>query len=343
MYGLTTVVEREVGTAENPKVLTIVEIPICDKLLTVHMIRAAHLPEDKNSVLEVKLGQEELFCLRGEGYTGVGRLYLQPEPLIAVCNLVSDNKTLKDVILNVLPLKDLLASTFIDLPGGIKKRIGMRSAELLYDLKMELSRTLRQKCELSQIENIIQARRLQARQVQAEFERQENERLHQERIKRIEAINSRQRIDAYGPTGKHYNGLPVLANEVQSVRSGTHVIITDADGHPLEYFYLAKKHQGGRMEMKGNTSELSLTKPAKPTESRLAALQELFFDLPLMGLSTVMHYEGGQGIVEKLIAKGINSGTCVAIGNQTSAGEFEIHCLKDGGSTTIGHFKPLDV
>lgn len=218
----------------------------------------------------------------------------------------------------------------------------MRSAEKLYDLKMELSRRLRQTCELSPIENIILAQRTAAQKALAEFEKAENERLQFERTKRINEINARRRLDAYGPTGKPYSGLPVLAHEVVSVRSGTHVIVVDDKGQPLEYFYLAKKHHGGHMDQKGHTTELSLTKPAKPVEPRLTALQELIFSVPDLGIISVLHYEGGTGIIEKLLAKGINSGTCVAIGNQTATGELAIHCLKDGTSTAIGHFKPLN-
>lgn len=311
------------------------------KEITIDFLRSLKAP--KNGIFlpaNVREGEKFLWSFDSEkktGFWGLAMLHEGEEGLFIL--LLKDEQLFK-----VIPIVDLLHSTFIKV-GDTIKRIGGRDEFALLDLKIALSKELKIEMIFTpEDKKLLAARRKDIDEVK-EDERQKK---LAEKVARLKKIMSRPTITVYDSAGKQLYGTPVVGDEWKMLEARTPIVLVESyvngrAGNPLEAFFV-KKAAGKAPEKLGTKIELSWKKPVTSTANHVVteAVEVRLHMKGHGGERTLLHLT--KEALATLAATGVNGGIMVAVGNPTADGRLAVVRLVEAGKVEhVGHYRPVEV
>ena len=162
----------------------------------------------------------------------------------------------------------------------------------------------------------------------------------QAKAQRIAEIIGREKITAYPDDGKPRYGIPVIGEEEWAILpDNTAVVVVNnlEEKIPAEAFFV-KKSLGGRIS-KGSLKKVSAKKPTllAKSESEVAVIEALGMIQVVIDSQVRQVLNFSKENFNRLRAKGLNSGTMVAIGEPRN-GKFTIVQVRGNECLTVGEF-----
>ncbi len=244
-----------------------------------------------------------------------------------------------DVVFTVLRVNDFAHSVTAKFAGKVIT-VGGSSLEDLLDIKIAVAAGLALDYWYSPEEGEILRKRSQAAREAAKAKQSELENANDEtRLRRaqfMEGVLARKTVEAWSEEGKHFFGIPVTTDaEWLCLPNGKYVIMTNADGKPVEAFIVGKQNSKVKKVNATPVSE-STPKQKESTHDIPEALDQR--NVTLRNETRQILVFEDTSAIKQLQTAGLNSGTWVGVLPKGSE-ILTVYAVTKGGYNTVGQLK----
>lgn len=276
---------------------------------------------------------KKLWNFKEENFNGLGKL-LEFENEYFV--YLEDRE---QTIHRIIPISDLTKIQKIKLGEKIFN-LGGTSPENLLKMKVRVAGHIGRNYTLTAEEKTLLQEMEKLRQAEILRKQEEINLKEQAKAQRIAEIIGREKITAYPDDGKPRYGIPVIGEEEWAILpDNTAVVVVNnlEEKIPAEAFFV-KKSLGGRIS-KGSLKKVSAKKPTllAKSESEVAVIEALGMIQVVIDSQVRQVLNFSKENFNRLRAKGLNSGTMVAIGEPRN-GKFTIVQVRGNECLTVGEF-----
>lgn len=294
------------------------QIPLKDKTVRVEMVKSKKIKEGDFLPAKVYHNENMIWNFKDEDFNGLGELvYYKKTYYIALINR-------KREIVRVLPLEDLPVVRAV--VNDEICYLGKTTPRELHQIKMALAKEMRLRYLTSPLEKKIYKKENELKTKQQEEQKELKEKI---RKQRLQELLSRTEIFAFAEDGRKVSGVPATEDEWPSLPKEHPVVLvesydqkTKTHGRVIEAFFV-EKNKGGKSSKK-KIKPVTQEKPN--TQFELAGVLHVFFQGEIEQIPLVNKQED----IQRLTAKGLNSGTLVAVNQNNQKEPYKFFRLKKG-------------
>ncbi len=294
------------------------QIPLKDKTVRVEMVKSKKIKEGDFLPAKIYHNENMIWNFKDEDFSGLGELvYYKKAYYIALVNRQRE-------IVRVIPLEDL--PVVRAKVGDDICYLGRTTPKKLHQIKIALGKELRLQYVTSAMEKKIYRKENELKEKKKEEQKRLKEKI---RKQRLQELLNRPEILAFSEDGQKRHGIPATEDEWPTLPHRHPVILvesydqkTKTPGPMIEAFFVEKAKSGkySKKKVKPVTEE----KPASQFE--LAGILQVFFQGEIKQIPLLNKEED----IRELTAKGLNSGTIVAVSQANQDKPYKFFRLKKG-------------